>query len=192
MKKGIAALALIFGFYFVNAQDEQGQMSDIPTDQNTEYNEYNFDSEESENTSEEMKYSEKDVITTTEGSTETSTAKVKKKTKVKKDDSFFENVVEAPFKFVGTTVGEVGEGVGHIVWAPFKGVINLFDGDAKETEKAKIEYSQQVSAEDPNNIQNEETFEAKAKSGDEKYKYNSSYDAEESSNTNDTDYMYMP
>jgi len=191
MKKGIAALALIVGCYFVQAQDEQGQMTDMPAEQNTEYKEYNFDTEEMK-TSSDVKKSEKNVVTTTEGNTETSTAKVKKKTKVKKDDSFFENVVEAPFKFVGTTVGEVGEGVGHIVWAPFKGVINLFDGDAKETEKAKIEYSQQVSGEDPNTIQNEETLEVKAKSGDEKYKYNSRSDEEKSTNTTDTDYMYMP
>jgi hypothetical protein len=190
MKKGIVALAFIFGFYFVHAQDKYEKMSDMDTEQSTEYRDYNFDTEET-STDTDLKKSNKEVVVVPEESTETGKAKVKEKKKVKKDDSFVENVVEAPFKFVGTTVGEVGRGVGHIVWAPFKGVINLFDGDSKEKKKAKLEYSEQVSNENASKIQNEETFEAKSKTDDGKYKYNSSYDSEESGNSTDTDYMYI-
>lgn len=49
----------------------------------------------------------------------------KEKVQVEHKQSTFVNILEAPFKYVGDVVGEVGEGVAHIVYSPAHGVVDL-------------------------------------------------------------------
>lgn len=192
MKNGIIALGLIFGFYFVNAQDTQNQKIENETMESEYHEDYYEDGFEFNSEYEESNEVGAESSMETEGTTVTQTTKVKEKKKYKKDDSVFENIVEAPFKFIGTTVGEIGEGVGHIAWAPVKGIKNLFDGDKKEKEKAMVQYSNDGTKYSDGRVQNKETVKAKAKTEDDKYKYNSEYETDEKSNSEDIDYMYLP
>ena len=179
MKKGIIALALIFGFGYAYSQDTTNMVLDkentaqesvTPEDQYSLETDTSFQSDDQARLNEESfgeaqpdtgaymgSESETEINadtsfgadaegacpdTSMEGAFATpedtlGTARVESETEynvsMEEEDGTLENVVEAPFKFIGNVASETGEGVGHIVGAPIKGGAKAIKGIAKGT-----------------------------------------------------------